>query len=76
MQTKVDDLDLPVWGAADIARVLNLLDEDGEPDLRRTFYFLERGYADADKRGRAWVSTRRRLLAGITSARQSQPNAA
>jgi hypothetical protein len=56
------DLDRPVYGAAAIAKILNLLDENGEPDERRAYYVLERGYADASKMGTTWVSTRRRLL--------------
>jgi hypothetical protein len=60
--TEIDPLDLPVHGAAEIARVLNLIDDDGKPDLRRAFYVLEKGYVDADKWGRIWVSTPRRLL--------------
>jgi hypothetical protein len=57
-----DILDLPVYGAPAIAKILNLLDENGEPDIRRTYYALEHGYVDADKFGRAWSSTKRRLL--------------
>jgi hypothetical protein len=56
------DLDTPVWGAPAIARILNLVDEHDEPDLRRTYYVLEKGYIDATKIGAAWCSTRRRLL--------------
>jgi hypothetical protein len=56
------DLDLPVWGAPAIARILNLLDEHGEPDLRRCYYLLEQGHVSASKIGAAWCSTRRRLL--------------
>jgi hypothetical protein len=56
------DLDEPVHGATRIAEVLNLRDEKGGPDLRRTYYVLERGYVDASKLGASWWSTRRRLL--------------
>jgi hypothetical protein len=55
-------LDAPVYGAAAIAKILNLLDESGAPDARRAFYGLEKGFYDADKVGRQWVSTPRRLL--------------
>jgi hypothetical protein len=58
-----DDLDLPIYGVPAIARILNLLDENGEPDLRRTYYALEKGHADGSKFGRVWTSTKRRLLA-------------
>jgi hypothetical protein len=57
-----NDLDVPVWGAPAIARILNLVDEHGEPDLRRVYYVLEKGYIDATKIGASWCSTRRRLL--------------
>jgi hypothetical protein len=57
-----NDLDTPVWGAPDIARVLNVVDETGAPDLRRTYYLLERGHVSASKIGASWCSTRRRLL--------------
>jgi hypothetical protein len=57
-----NDLDLPVYGAKAIAEVLNLRDENGGLDLRRTYYAAERGYIDADKFGRRWTSTPRRLL--------------
>jgi hypothetical protein len=58
-----DDLDRPVYGVREIARVLNLIDDRGEPDERRAYYALEQGYADASKLGRVWTSTKRRLLA-------------
>jgi hypothetical protein len=56
-------LDKPVHGARAFAVVLNLYDENGEPDTRAVFYGLERGYYDATQRGRRWESTPRRLLA-------------
>jgi hypothetical protein len=63
-----DDLDKPGYGAKWVAEVLNLLDEDGEPDERKAYYVLEKGYADADKMGRIWTSTRRRLLKRVQGA--------
>jgi hypothetical protein len=54
--------DEPVYGAASIAEILNLLDANGKPDLTRAYHVLESGYVDADKMGRRWWSTRRRLL--------------
>jgi hypothetical protein len=62
MHANIDPLDQAVEGAEAIAHVLGLLRDDGTPNLRRTFYVLEKGYADADKRGRIWASTPRRLL--------------
>jgi hypothetical protein len=64
-------LDRPVYGARDIARVANIFGEDGEPDERKAFHALERGYIDADKMGRVWTSTPRRILK-LTSARSQQ----
>jgi len=60
--SEIDPLDRPVHRAEEIARILNLVKEDGSLDLRRTFYVLEKGYVDADKWGRLWTSTPRRLL--------------
>jgi hypothetical protein len=48
-------LDAPVWGARQIAAVINR-------PLRSTFYLLERGMLDADKVGATWRSSIRRLL--------------
>ena len=59
----IDPQDQPVYGAEAIARILNIFKDDGTPDLRRAFYVLENGYVDADKYGRIWRSTPRRLLA-------------
>jgi hypothetical protein len=55
-------LDRPVYGAPAIAEILNLLDESGKPDSRAAYYALESGHIDADKFGKIWTSTRRRLL--------------
>jgi hypothetical protein len=71
MQPQIDDPDQLVHGAEEIAKVLNLIDEDGQPDTRRAFYMLERGYVDATKLGRQWCSTRRRLLAGLVALRET-----
>ncbi len=61
--TSIDDdhLDRPLYGAADIALAAGVVNEHGEPNLRRTFYLLERGYLAASKVGRIWTSTPRRL---------------
>ena len=52
---KIDDLDKPVWGVKAIAEII-----DKPPT--KTNYLLYNGLLDADKIGRAWVSTPRRLL--------------
>jgi hypothetical protein len=70
-EIEIDELDKPVYGAEAIAIVLNLLDEAGKPDTRRAYYVCERGYADVDKFGRIWTSTRRRLLKRHLMARET-----
>jgi hypothetical protein len=77
MQSQIDDLDLPKFGAAEFARILKIQKPNGEPDVRRMFYLLECGYVDADKLSdeksedgkknkSTWVSTTRRLLASFS----------
>lgn len=51
----IDPLDRPVYGAANIGRVMGL-------NENQAFYGLERGHIDADKLGGKWVSTPRRLM--------------
>jgi hypothetical protein len=51
----VDELDRWIYGAENIGIVVDL-------DPRETYHALERGYLDADKFGRKWRSTKRRLL--------------
>ena len=53
-----DDLDLPIWGAAAIAAVLNTT-------RRKAFYLLEHGFVAGTKIGSQWCSTKRRLLRSI-----------
>jgi hypothetical protein len=55
-------LDTPIYGARDIAVAAGVVSETGEPDLRRAYHMLERGYLPASKVGRVFTSTRRRLL--------------
>jgi hypothetical protein len=71
MDYKLDPLDLPVFGAAKMARILNVVDDDGELDIRRMFYILEKGFVDADKAGGQWVSTPRRLRDSFALPRQN-----
>jgi hypothetical protein len=49
-----DYLDKPVWGAKDIGTIIN-------KPTGATFHLLEAGLIDADKIGKRWVSTPRRL---------------
>ena len=59
--TQSENLDNPLWGAAAIGRAAGLIDRRGNVDLRRVFYQLEHGHLPADKKGRLWVSTPRRI---------------
>ncbi len=54
--SSIDPLDRFVWGGADIGKVI-------DKSTSQTFYLLEKGLLDADKVGRQWRSTPRRLLA-------------
>jgi hypothetical protein len=58
----LDPLDMFIYGARAIAAAANLRTDDGEPDERAAFHALESGYLDADKFGRRWRSTTRRIL--------------
>ncbi len=55
------DLDAPIWGALNIARGANLVDKRGKPRLRAAYHLLESKRLPADKVGKTWVSTLRRL---------------
>jgi hypothetical protein len=55
------DLDRPLRGAEAIGREAEIFDDNGRVDLNRTYYALTKGYIDADKFGRLWISTRRRI---------------
>jgi hypothetical protein len=48
------DPDRPIWGARAIGEEINR-------DESQAFYLLENKRVDADKVGKHWVSTRRRL---------------
>jgi hypothetical protein len=58
----IPDLDRPIYGARAIGAVANLLDEKGEVDIQAVYYALQMGYIDADKFGRRYRSTPRRIL--------------
>jgi hypothetical protein len=55
---EVADLDRPLWGASAIAQVIGRTE-------RQVFHLLENGHLPAEKIGKIWVSTPRRLLARI-----------
>jgi hypothetical protein len=46
-----------LWGAVAIGREANIIDENGEVDIRRLYYMLDKGYLPAKKIGRAWISS-------------------
>jgi hypothetical protein len=62
-----ENLDRVLWGAEAIGREAGCFKKDGEVDVRKAFYLLEKGYVDANKvrdlegKGRQWVSTPRRI---------------
>ena len=64
MSTIKDDLlDRPVWGARAIAIAAGLVDGRGKPRVRAAYHLLEKKLLPADKVGRTFVSTPRRLRA-------------
>jgi hypothetical protein len=54
-------LDQLLWGAKKIAEEANLVDEDGNPDVRAAYHALERGHIPAKKVGHQWVTTRAQI---------------
>ena len=54
-----NDPDKPVWGAPNIAKVINKTTDATE-------HLLAKGHVDASKVGKIWVSTPRRLLASLS----------
>jgi hypothetical protein len=51
-------LDTPVWGAKNIAKIINR-------NERQTFHLLEAGRIDATKIGSQWQSTPRRIYKSL-----------
>jgi hypothetical protein len=60
---KDDLLDRPIWGARAIAIAAGLVDRRGKPRVRAAYHLLEKKLLPADKVGRTFVSTPRRLRA-------------
>ena len=58
-----EDLDQPIYGAPAIGRAANLVDAKGRVLAAKVYRSLKLGYIDADKFGREWVTTRRRIYA-------------
>jgi hypothetical protein len=63
MPNIIDDLDRPVWGARAIAIAAGLVDGRGKPRVRAAYHLLENKLLPADKVGKTYVSTTRRLRA-------------
>jgi hypothetical protein len=59
-----EDLDKPIYCVEPIGRIANILKKDGSVDARAAYHALEMGYIDADKFGRKWRTTARRILYG------------
>jgi hypothetical protein len=57
------ELDRPIYGASAIGRAANLVDGKGKVELAKVYRALQLRYIDADKFGREYVSTLRRILA-------------
>jgi len=54
-------LDDPLIGVRAIGRAAKIFDKDGKVDMRAVYYALEHRRLDADKFGRKWITTLRRL---------------
>jgi hypothetical protein len=61
MPSQEEDLDRLVWGARRIAEAADLVDGNGKPRVRTAYHLLENGLLPAEKVGKTWVSTPRRL---------------
>ncbi len=61
MSPKLDHLDVPVWGARAIALAAGIVDKHGKPRVRAAYHLLEKKLLPADKVGKTYVSTPRRL---------------
>jgi hypothetical protein len=61
-------LDRWIYGAQKIGELAGIFDEHGNVDIQRTDYALRMGYIDAEKFGRRWRSTPRRILKPATSS--------
>jgi hypothetical protein len=47
-----------LWGAREIGREANIVDESGNVELAKTFRLLEQGRLPGKKCGRLWTSTK------------------
>jgi hypothetical protein len=65
------DLDRPLWGGRAIATAAGVLDENGQPDVKRAYKMLQRGALPASKVGKLYTSTIRRLRAIASGEQQT-----
>ena len=63
MSSLDEKLDQPIYGGLAIGREANLVDGTGNVLARKVYRALRLGLIDADKFGREWVTTKRRILA-------------
>ena len=66
------DPDRPVWGARAIALAAGLVDKHGKPRVRAAYHLLAVGLLPADRIGKSYISTPRRLRA-IANGEASEP---
>jgi hypothetical protein len=66
MSDNHSDLDRPLYGAEEIGREAGIVDENGNVDLDKVYYYLANGYLSASKFGRQWLSTPRRIRSART----------
>ena len=55
------DLDTPIWGARALALAVRLVDKRGKPRERAAYHLLASKKLPAEKVGKTYVSTPRRL---------------
>jgi hypothetical protein len=70
-EQQTPDLDLNdptdvLWGCAAIGREANIVDEDGEVDVRATLHKLKMKYLPGRKCGRMWISSRRAIRGKVS----------
>ena len=61
MSSQSDHRDRPIWGAKNIAIAAGLVDKRGKPRVRAAFHLLKTKKLPAEKIGKSYVSSQRRL---------------
>ncbi len=70
------DPDALLWGVRNIALGANLIDKDGKPQVGKAYHLLQKGKLPADKIGRSYVSTARRLRSIASGEQPREPDKA